>query len=119
MTDLHFDVKYMDWHFERNKWSIKLTIFIGDNTKEAFKEADVHNGYEHIFIPLTLTRCLVVEDGGLIQINLPTYKLGMDNIEYQDIWLSGKEFHLMSMSTYFEQRKKEKLAESRDIEVKE
>jgi hypothetical protein len=119
MTDLHFDVKSADFHFEKNKWSVKLTIFVGhgSETEVPFKEEDIHNGYDFAYIPLTLTRCLVVIGAGLIQISLPPHYLDYPDHKYQDIWLSGQEFYFMSMSDYWEQRKKEKLAESRDNEV--
>lgn len=107
MTDLHFDVKTMDWHIDRNQWTIKLRIYIGDETKEALKEQNITNGYEHIFIPMTLSRCLVIVDGGITQIKLPTYI--DDNIRYQDIWISGREFYIMSMETYLAERMKDKL----------
>jgi hypothetical protein len=110
MTDLYLDIKSADFHFEKNKWSVKLTIFVGHGaeTEVPFNEEDIHNGYEHIYIPLTLTRCLVVEDGGLVQISLPPHYLDYPDNKYQDIWISGKEFRLMSMDLYWKQRKKEK-----------
>lgn len=109
MTDLHLDVMSMDWHIERNQWNIKLAIFIGGEIKEPLDTEDIHNGYDHIFIPMTLSRCLVIVDGGITQIKFPTYSLGNDHIRYQDIWVSGREFYIMSMETYLAERMKEKL----------
>lgn len=107
MTDLHFDVKSASLHSEQNKWNVKVTIFIGKGaeTEDPLDEDDIIDGYEHIYIPLTLTRCLVIEDGAITQIKCPAYQLSFDNVYYQDIWVGGKDFHLMSMETYWKIKK--------------
>jgi len=95
VNNLHFDVKSMDIHAERNRFTIKAKIHL---SKIVSYEPQT---YDNIFLPMTLNFCLVVKNGIMVSAE-PPYKDQVYDAFYQDIEITGTDLGYYPMVSYWE-----------------
>ena len=102
MTDLHLDNKQLDIHVTRNLYQIRAKTYLPPDT---IGSTWLTVRYDHVYLPMTLERCLVLNDAVIFKFYSPYWE---NEIHFQDIEITGKDIDMISMDDYFELRKKEK-----------
>jgi hypothetical protein len=104
MTDLYLDNKQVEIKCSKNMWRVNSTIFI---PKDVTTSNEYYSGrtYDHIYLPLTLQRCLVLYDAAVAFIDSPYFPSLHHGYMLQEIEFTGKDMEMITMEDYHTMQK--------------